>query len=283
MVREYRGSSKYIASKELMEIVNVAIALGKPLLIKGEPGTGKTLLAHSIAEALNKKLIVWNIKSTTKAKDGLYVYDTVQRLNDARFGDKDISNIRQYIKLGKLGQAFVSEEQVVLLIDEIDKADIEFPNDLLNELDEMSFYIPELNEEIKAKHRPIVVITSNAEKELPDAFLRRCIFHYIEFPTPEMMEEIVRVHFPDIETRLVREAIKRFYWIREIDGLKKKPSTSELLDWIKALIIGGIDPERISKEIPFIGTLLKSEHDTLKVERFLLGQKGHFEMRRRFL
>jgi len=283
MNSEYRGSSKYIASKELMEIVNVAIALGKPLLIKGEPGTGKTLLAHSIAEALNKRLIVWNIKSTTKAKDGLYVYDTVQRLNDARFGDKDISDIRQYIKLGKLGQAFVSEEQVVLLIDEIDKADIEFPNDLLHELDEMSFYIPELNEEIKAKHRPIVVITSNAEKELPDAFLRRCIFHYIEFPTPEMMEEIVRVHFPDIEVRLIREAIKKFYWIREIEGLKKKPSTSELLDWIKALSIGGVDPEKISNEIPFLGTLLKNEQDTQRLERFVMAKEGTYGLRRRFI
>ncbi len=283
MGHEYRGSSKYIASKELMEIVNVAIVLGKPLLIKGEPGTGKTLLAHSIAEALNKKLIVWNIKSTTKAKDGLYFYDTVQRLNDARFGDRDVSDIRRYIKLGKLGEAFVSEEQVVLLIDEIDKADIEFPNDLLNELDEMSFFIPELNEEIKAKHRPIVVITSNAEKELPDAFLRRCIFHYIEFPTPEMMEQIVKVHFPDIETKLIREAIKKFYWIREIDGLRKKPSTSELLDWIKALRIGGVDPERIEREIPFIGTLLKCEQDTQRLERFIMNQRGSYEVKRRFI
>lgn len=283
MANGYRGSSKYIASKELMEIVNVAIALGKPLLIKGEPGTGKTLLAHSIAEALNKRLIVWNIKSTTKAKDGLYVYDTVQRLNDARFGDKDISDIRQYIKLGKLGQAFVAEEQVVLLIDEIDKADIEFPNDLLHELDEMCFYIPELNEEIRAKYRPIVVITSNAEKELPDAFLRRCIFHYIEFPSPEMMEEIVRVHFPDIETRLIREAIKKFYWIREVDGLKKKPSTSELLDWIRALSMGGIDPEKIAKEIPFLGTLLKNEQDTQRLERFVMNQQGTYGVKRRFI
>lgn len=283
MVGSYRGSAKYIASKELMEIVNVAIALGKPLLIKGEPGTGKTLLAHSIAEALNKRLIVWNIKSTTKAKDGLYFYDTVQRLNDARFGDKDISNIRQYIKLGKLGEAFVSDEQVVLLIDEIDKADIEFPNDLLNELDEMSFYIPELNEEIKAKHRPIVVITSNAEKELPDAFLRRCVFHYIEFPSPEMMEEIVRVHFPDIETRLIKEAIKRFYWIREIDGLRKKPSTSELLDWIKALVIGGIPPERIEKEIPFLGTLLKCEEDAQRLEMHMTNRQTPYGLKRRFI
>ena len=188
-----------LLSEELRSSVNVSIALKRPLLVRGEPGTGKTLLAHSIAQGLGKKLIIWNIKSTTKAQEGLYVYDTVQRLNDARFGDRDVSDIKQYIKLGKLGQAFTSPEQVVLLIDEIDKADIEFPNDLLNELDEMTFYIPETNETITAIHRPIVVITSNAEKELPDAFLRRCIFHYIEFPDPALMEEIVKVHFPDIK------------------------------------------------------------------------------------
>jgi MoxR-like ATPase len=258
----YRGSDDYIASKPLMEIVNVSIALGKPIVIKGEPGTGKTLLAHSIAEALNKKLLIWNVKSTTKAKDGLYVYDTVQRLNDARFKDKDISDIRQYIKLGKLGQSFRSDEKLVLLIDEIDKADVEFPNDLLNELDEMTFHIPELDEEVAAIHRPIVIITSNSEKELPDAFLRRCIFHYIEFPDEEMMERIVKVHYPDIEMKLVKEAIKRFYWIREVDGLRKKPSTSELLDWIKALALGGINVDKITSEIPFLGTLLKNELDT---------------------
>jgi MoxR-like ATPase len=271
----YAGSDEYVVSRPLMEIVNVAIALGKPLLIKGEPGTGKTLLAHSIAKALGKRLIVWNIKSTTKAKDGLYIYDTVQRLNDARFGDKDISDIRRYIRLGKLGQAFVSEEQVVLLIDEIDKADIEFPNDLLNELDEMSFYIPETDELIVAKHRPIVVITSNSEKELPDAFLRRCIFHYIEFPDEAMMERIVRVHFPDIEERLLREAIKKFYMIRAMDSLKKKPSTSELLDWIKALMIGGISPERVASEIPFAGTLLKNEFDVEKIGNLGKGKPAY--------
>ncbi len=262
----YSGSDDYIVSKPLMEIVNVAIALGKPLVIKGEPGTGKTLLAHSIAGALNKKLLIWNIKSTTKARDGLYVYDTVQRLNDARFKDKDISDIRQYIKMGKLGQAFRAEEKVVLLIDEIDKADVEFPNDLLNELDEMSFHIPELNEEVVATQRPIVVITSNSEKELPDAFLRRCIFHYIDFPDQEMMEKIVKVHYPDIEEKLVREALKRFYWIRDVEGLRKKPSTSELLDWIKALALGGIPVDTITSQIPFVGTLLKNEMDT---ERFV--------------
>ncbi len=276
----YRGSADYIASKPLMEIVNVSVNLAKPLVIKGEPGTGKTLLAHSIAEALNKKLLIWNIKSTTKARDGLYVYDTVQRLNDARFKDKDISDIRAYIKLGKLGQAFAAEEQVVLLIDEIDKADIEFPNDLLNELDEMSFHIAELNEEVAAKQRPIVIITSNSEKELPDAFLRRCIFYYIEFPDEDMMERIIRVHYPDIQEKVVRECIKKFYWIRQVDGLRKKPSTSELLDWIKALAMGGVNVDRISSELPFLGTLLKTEQDTEKVARVASGASTGF--RRRF-
>ncbi len=258
---QFKGSPDYVTSEPLRNAVNVSIALGRPLLIRGEPGTGKTLLAHSIARGLGKKLIVWNIKSTTKAQEGLYVYDTVQRLNDSRFGGREVSNIKQYIKLGKLGQAFASSEQVALLIDEVDKADIEFPNDLLNELDEMSFYIPETNETITAIHRPITVITSNAEKELADAFLRRCIFHYIEFPAPELMEEIVQVHFPDIKDTLLRGALKTFYALREIDELRKKPSTSELIDWIRALIAGGIPHENISSEIPFIGTLLKKEQD----------------------
>ncbi len=277
----YSGSDDYIASKPLMEIVNVAVSLGKPLVVKGEPGTGKTLLAHSIAAAINKKLLIWNIKSTTKAKDGLYVYDTVQRLNDARFKDKDISDIRQYIKMGKLGQAFKSDEQVILLIDEIDKADVEFPNDLLNELDEMSFHIHELDEEVRAKHRPIVIITSNSEKELPDAFLRRCIFYYIEFPDTEMMEKIVKVHYPDIENKVVKEALKRFYWIREMEGLRKKPSTSELLDWIKALALGGVNVDKITGEIPFLGTLLKTEQDTERFVR-LSSSQGGFGSRRRY-
>jgi len=258
---QFSGSEDYVTSEPLRNAVNVSIALGRPLLVRGEAGTGKTLLAHSIARGLEKKLITWNIKSTTKAQEGLYVYDTVQRLNDSRFGDKDIADIKQYIKLGKLGQAFTSPELVVLLIDEVDKADIEFPNDLLNELDEMSFYIPETNETVSAIHRPITVITSNAEKELPDAFLRRCIFHYIEFPTPELMEEIVRVHFPDIKDNLLGEALKAFYSLREIDDFRKKPSTSELIDWIRALIAGGIPHENVSKQIPFIGTLLKKETD----------------------
>ncbi len=277
----YSGSDDYIASKPLMEIVNVAVSLGKPLVVKGEPGTGKTLLAHSIATAINKKLLIWNIKSTTKAKDGLYVYDTVQRLNDARFKDKDISDIRQYIKMGKLGQAFKSDEQVILLIDEIDKADVEFPNDLLNELDEMSFHIHELDEEVRARHRPIVIITSNSEKELPDAFLRRCIFYYIEFPDAEMMEKIVKVHYPDIENKVVKEALKRFYWIREMEGLRKKPSTSELLDWIKALALGGVNVDKITGEIPFLGTLLKTEQDTERFVR-LSSSQGGFGSRRRY-
>ncbi|MBC8275245.1 MAG: MoxR family ATPase [Chloroflexi bacterium] len=258
---KFKGSHDYVTSEALRNAVNVAIALKRPLLVRGEPGTGKTLLAHSIAKGIDKKLIVWNIKSTTKAQEGLYVYDTVQRLNDSRFGDKDISDIRQYIKLGKLGEAFVSKEEIVLLIDEIDKADIEFPNDLLNEIDEMSFYIPETGETTVTVHRPIVVITSNAEKELPDAFLRRCIFHYIEFPDPALMEEIIKVHFPDIRDNLLHQALATFYSLRKIDDFRKKPSTSELIDWIRVLIASSTPDEVIPSEIPFAGTLLKKEAD----------------------
>ena len=257
----FKGTDDYVISPELRDSVNVSIALARPLVVKGEPGTGKTLLAHAIAKSLAKKLYIWNIKSTTKACEGLYVYDTVKRLNDARFGDRDISDISQYIRLGKLGEAFSAQEQVVLIIDEIDKAELEFPNDLLNELDEMSFYIHETGETLTAKHRPIVIITSNSEKELPDPFLRRCIFHYIEFPDQQLMQEIVGVHFPDIENKLLREALKKFYWIRQFDSLRKKPSTSELIDWLQALIIGGLAPAKISKELPFVGTLLKKKED----------------------
>lgn len=228
----FKGSDNYVVTKELMNAVNVAIALEKPLLIKGEPGTGKTMLAEAIADSLGMELIIWGIKSTTKAQEGLYVYDTVQRLYDSQFGEGNVADIKQYIKLGKLGEAFSSDKQVVLLIDEIDKADLEFPNDLLWELDKMEFYINETKETIRTKHRPIVIITSNAEKELPDAFLRRCIFHYIEFPNKEKMEEIINVHFGDIDKKLSEKALEAFYEIREMDDLQKKPSTSELLDWI---------------------------------------------------
>ncbi|MBP7734862.1 MAG: MoxR family ATPase [Spirochaetes bacterium] len=272
-MNHFKGSDDYVLSQALRDNVNVSIALERPLIVKGEPGTGKTLLAHSIAKGLGKELIIWNIKSTTKAKEGLYVYDTVQRLNDARFGDGNVSDIKQYIKLGKLGEAFKSEEQVVLLIDEIDKAELEFPNDLLNELDEMSFYIPETGEIIKAKHRPIMIITSNSEKELPDPFLRRCIFHYIEFPDTELMEDIIKVHYPKIEKTLLREALKRFYWIREFDMLRKKPSTSELIDWLQALQVGGISAKAIEKELPFVGTLLKKKEDVDLVEK---SGKSHY-------
>ena len=257
----FKGSDKYVVTNELMNAVNVSIALEKPLLIKGEPGTGKTMLAEAIADALDMELIIWGIKSTTKAQEGLYVYDTVQRLYDSQFGEGNVGDISQYIKLGKLGEALTSDKQVVLLIDEIDKADLEFPNDLLWELDKMEFYINETKETVKTKHRPIVIITSNAEKELPDAFLRRCIFHYIEFPTKEKMEEIVNVHFGDIDRKLSEKALEAFYELRGMDDLQKKPSTSELLDWIQALMISGVDINNLKKEMPFVGVLLKKNQD----------------------
>lgn len=267
MNKEFKGSEQYVASGELMTAVNIAMTLQKPLLIKGEPGTGKTMLAQAVSQALGKKLIIWNVKSTTKAQDGLYVYDVVQRLYDSQFGNDGVDNIAKYIKLGKLGEAFQSDEQVVLLIDEVDKADLEFPNDLLWELDRMEFYIPETKETVKAKQRPIVIITSNAEKELPDAFLRRCVFHYIEFPDQEQMEQIIRVHFGDLDEKLVRQALAAFYWVRQLRDIEKKPSTSELVDWLRALVIGGVDVERIDTEIPFAGVLLKKDKDLRTLAR----------------
>jgi len=257
----FSGTDQYVASGELMAAVNIAVTLEKPLLIKGEPGTGKTMLAQAVAQALGKELIIWNVKSTTKAQDGLYVYDVVQRLYDSQFGSHGVDDIARYIKLGKLGEAFSSQEQVVLLIDEIDKADLEFPNDLLWELDQMEFYIPETRETVRARRRPIVIITSNAEKELPDAFLRRCIFHYIDFPDQEQMERILRVHFDHLEEELLRQAMAAFYWLRELRGIDKKPSTSELVDWLRALVAGGVDPARVRREIPFAGVLLKKDKD----------------------
>ena len=257
----FTGSDNYVVTDELMNAVNVSIALKKPLLIKGEPGTGKTMLAEAISQALDMDLIIWSIKSTTKAKDGLYVYDTVQRLYDSQFGEGDVKDIAQYIKLGKLGEAFTSDRQVVLLIDEIDKADLEFPNDLLWELDKMEFYINETKETIKTKHRPIVIITSNAEKELPDAFLRRCIFHYIEFPNEDKMADIIRVHYGDIDKKLMTNALEAFYKIRGMKDLQKRPSTSELLDWIQALMISGVSIDNLYEDMPFLGVLLKKNQD----------------------
>ena len=270
----YAGTSDYIAAPDLMQTVNVAVQLSRPLLIKGEPGTGKTMLAQSIAKGLEMPLLIWNVKSTTKAQDGLYVYDTVQRLYDGQFGDRDVSDIAQYIKLGKLGEAFTSEERVVLLIDEIDKADLEFPNDLLWELDQMEFHIPETRENVKARQRPIVLITSNAEKELPDAFLRRCVFHYIEFPDEDMMERIVRVHVPGLDKRLLDLAMQSFYWLRDLPGLQKKPSTSELIDWVQALERGGVDPKEIAARLPFMGVLLKKDHDVDIAQRAVASGRG---------
>lgn len=260
-MKEFRGSQNYVASEELLRAANIAMVLEKPLLIKGEPGTGKTMLAEAVSQALGKKLIIWNIKSTTKAQDGLYVYDVVQRLYDSQFGGQGVDDIEKYVKLGKLGEAFTDDEQVILLIDEIDKADLEFPNDLLWELDRMEFHIPETGRTVKAKHRPVVIITSNAEKELPDAFLRRCVFHYIEFPDRELMADIVRVHYPDINERLLSQVLEAFYKIRSLPQIKKKPSTSEIIDWIQALQHGGVDIGRIVKEVPYLGVLLKKNED----------------------
>jgi MoxR-like ATPase len=265
---QFQGTASYIASDELRHAVNVAVALARPLLVRGEPGTGKTLLAENLASALHLPLIRWHVKSTTKAKDGLYVYDTVARLHDSRFGNAaDVRDIARYIKLGPLGEALAAPSRVVLLIDEIDKADLEFPNDLLHELDVMRFRIDETGREIVAAERPIVVITSNNEKELPDAFLRRCVFHYIQFPSRELMSEIVRVHHPDITDRVLDNALEVFFGLRATPRLRKKPSTSELIDWICALKKAGVDLARVSGGIPFLGTLLKTEQDVETVSK----------------
>lgn len=272
-MNEFQGSSNYVASEELMRSVNIAIALKKPLLLKGEPGTGKTMLAEAVAQALDMELIIWNIKSTTKAQDGLYVYDTVQRLYDSQFGGEGVDDIAKYIKLGKLGEAFEREKQVILLIDEIDKADLEFPNDLLWELDKMEFYIPETKKTVKAKVRPIVMITSNAEKQLPDAFLRRCIFHYIEFPDETMMNRIIRAHYPNIDEKMSEQVLKAFYRIRGLNDLQKKPSTSELIDWIQALKLTNVSLDSVEKEVPFAGVLLKKNED-LDVLAHHKGKRG---------
>ena len=274
LLDRFSGSADYVASEELINSVNIAIALQKPLLIKGEPGTGKTRLAQSIAEALNKRLIIWNIKSTTKAQDGLYLYDVVQRLYDSQFGGDGVDDIAKYIRLGKLGEAFSDQSQVILLIDEIDKADLEFPNDLLWELDQMEFYIPETKVTVKARTRPVVIIASNAEKELPDAFLRRCIFHYIAFPDPPLMREIVKVHFPDIEAKLLDQAMASFYAVRDIPNIQKKPSTSELLDWLAALSLSGTPAEALKGRLPLPGVLLKKNED---IDTYLAGteETGH--------
>ena len=276
---KFQGSDQYVATPDLMLAVNAAVTLQRPLLVKGEPGTGKTMLAEQVAEAMGLPLLQWHIKSTTKAQQGLYEYDAVSRLRDSQLsgvGDSEkVRDIRNYIVKGVLWQAFTSEQPVALLIDEIDKADIEFPNDLLREIDRMEFYVYETHELIKAKHRPIVFITSNNEKELPDAFLRRCFFHYIRFPDKETMEKIVDVHFPDIKKHLLREALEVFFEVRDVPGLKKKPSTSELLDWLKLLLADDIPPEALrskdKKTIipPLHGALLKNEQDVHLFERLI--------------
>ncbi len=280
MTEQFTGSSTYVATDDLQMAVNAAVTLQRPLLIKGEPGTGKTMLAEEVAAAMGKKLLSWHIKSTTKAQQGLYEYDAVSRLRDSQLGDEKVHDIKNYIKKGMLWQAFESEEQVVLLIDEIDKADIEFPNDLLVELDKMQFSVYETGETIIAKQRPIIIITSNNEKELPDAFLRRCFFHYINFPDKVTMQKIVEVHYPDLKKQLLNAALETFFELREVSGLRKKPSTSELIDWIKLLVADDIQPEilqgkNIKEAIPpLYGALLKNEQDVHML------QKLAFMMRR---
>lgn len=271
--RQFQGTATYLTDEALEAAVNCALALERPLLIKGEPGTGKTLLANAIAEANGLELIHWPVKSTTRAQDGLYIYDTVQRLYDARFGDGDVKDIRRYIKLGPLGKAFSSSSRVVLLIDEVDKADLEFPNDLLHELDRMSFVVSETGDEVKAKQRPIVLITSNNEKELPDAFLRRCIFHFLDFPSEELMKRIIQVHHPSLDHRLVDQAVVAFYELRAVPKLRKKPSTSELIDWLSVLARSEVGADRLRRELPlpFASVLLKKEQDYVVLSEYRSG------------
>ena len=265
---KFTGTKGYIVSRPLVEAVNCAVALERPLLIKGEPGTGKTLLAHHVAEGLGMPMESWHIKSTSKASEGLYVYDTLQRLNDARFGEGDVRDIRSYIKLGPLGRVFAAPKRHVLLIDEVDKADLEFPNDILRELDEMRFTVMETGDEIAARERPVVVITSNNEKELPDAFLRRCVFHFIDFPDPALMRQIVDVHHPNLDSTFLDQVLIKFYWLRGQSELRKKPSTAELIDWISALLRSGISQDQLEAHIPFLGSLLKNEQDTAALQGF---------------
>ena len=273
MSTKFEGTEKYIATEDLRVAVNAALTLERPLLIKGEPGTGKTVLAEEVSAALGMRLITWHIKSTTKAQQGLYEYDAITRLRDSQLGDERVKDVKNYINKGKLWEAFEQDERVVLLIDEIDKADIEFPNDLLQELDRMEFFVYETGETIKATKRPLVIITSNNEKELPDAFLRRCFFHYIAFPDADTMQQIVNVHYPDVKERLVKNALGSFYEVRDVPGLKKKPSTSELLDWLKLLMNEDIDPETLRENDagklipPLHGALIKNEQDVHLFER----------------
>ena len=271
--RRFSGTDSYLTNESLEAAVNCALALERPLLVKGEPGTGKTLLAQAISETLGLDLIHWPVKSTTRAQDGLYVYDTVQRLYDARFGDGDVKDIRRYIKLGPLGRAFASSQRQILLIDEVDKADLEFPNDLLHELDRMRFVIPETGDEVIATQRPVVIITSNNERELPDAFLRRCVFHFIDFPDQELMKRIVRVHHPRVDQTLVDQAVVAFYELRAVPRLRKRPSTSELVDWITVLMQGEVGKDRLLRELPFLGVLLKKEQD-VELLRAMKGAAG---------
>ena len=267
----FKGTDSYLTDEGLRAAVDCALALERPLLVKGEPGTGKTQLAEAVASALSAPLLTWHVKSTTRAQDGLYVYDTVQRLYDSRFGDGDVKDIRRYIRLGPLGQAFAAPERVVLLIDEVDKADLEFPNDLLHELDRMRFRILETDEEVAAKQRPVVIITSNNEKELPDAFLRRCVFHFIAFPDADLMRRIVDVHHPGLDQALADQALQTFYALRNFQRLRKRPSTSELIDWIAVLRERGVQPEQLEKTLPFVGALLKREQDLMAVAEAFAG------------